>query len=243
MTSQPVQKRTSAHLTGKRTQRPPPSPPQRKTKRRRQGKKPTQAPIQESEEEDLNEDKEYEKIDEPSRVTHLVPALVHASLSDAWIIQPLNPMWFIFDGPSPARHFKRGVPYNEKADFPGYSKPPYNDLTEMEPKDSSLMPFAPVAYRCICDLSLIGFDLIGSSPTFMLSYEQFMNWTQDELQEIEVGKVVTRRRKGRQVNQAEYTTRRIPAPYDRIVSQLLMEEAHGASDADHEAVCRQTYAQ
>lgn len=70
-----------------------------------------------------------------------------------------------------------------------------------------------------------------------------MNWTQDELQEIEVGKVVTRRRKGRQVNQAEYTTRRIPAPYNHIISQLLMEEAHGASDTGHEAVRSQTYVQ
>ena len=158
ITSQPVQRCTSTHLTGKQTQRPPPSPPQCKMKHRRQGKKSTQAPIQESKEEDLNKDEEYEKINEPSWVTHLVPALVHASLLDAWIIQPLTPMWFIFDGPSPARHFKCGIPYNKKAEFPGYSKPPYDDLTETKPKDNSLMPFAPVAYRC---LSLIGFNLIN----------------------------------------------------------------------------------
>ena len=41
-------------------------------------------------------------------------------------------MWFIFDIHIPARHLKRGVLFDEKAEFPPYSKPPYDELTEMD---------------------------------------------------------------------------------------------------------------
>ena len=70
-----------------------------------------------------------------------------------------------------------------------------------------------------------------------------MSWTQDELREIEVGRTQPHRKKGKNPAEPVYTTQMIPAPYDRIISQLLIEEAHGALHSGHEAVRRQTYAQ
>jgi hypothetical protein len=58
-------------------------------------------------------------------------------------------MWFIFDSHSPARHFKRGVPYDAAKDFPGYGKPPYDDITETDQNPVELMPFAPWLYKYV----------------------------------------------------------------------------------------------
>lgn len=144
--SQAVPTRTSTRLAGKRRHELTPSPQKRRPKRRKQAQKsapPDQDP------EDLN----YDKIEDSSLVTRPVAKHVHPSLSNAWVVQPLNPMWFIFDGPTPARQFKRGVPLDETKEYPVYSKPPYEDLTESEPEEGHLMPFAPAAHTYVCSPS------------------------------------------------------------------------------------------
>jgi hypothetical protein len=93
--------------------------------------------------------KEYPPITNPLKVTCPVADEVHPLLSQAWVIHNGNPMWFIFDAHSPARHFKRGVRFQENLDFPGYSEPPYGDLTETDKDPPGLMPFAPWEHKYV----------------------------------------------------------------------------------------------
>jgi hypothetical protein len=86
-------------------------------------------------------------ITDPLVITSPVSRMVHPGLTDAWTVNVGNPMYFIFDCASPARHFKRGVQYRPNLEFPAYSKPPYDDLTETDTPAPGLMPFAPQAVR------------------------------------------------------------------------------------------------
>ena len=68
-----------------------------------------------------------------------------------------------------------------------------------------------------------------------------MNWKQGELRRIEIG--VAKKRRNRIEPEIVYTVKQIPAPYDRIICQLIAEEEHGNIHISHEAVRRQRYAQ
>ena len=139
-------KTTTRKHAGKRA--PPPraanSPPKKK-KKTRKGKKKAPPPPSDSESEEV----EYEDVTDPTKVDGAVLRLVHRRLRQAWVVDNGNPMWFIFDKHSPARHFKRGMSFREGGDFPDYSEPPYDDLTETDGGPSLLMPFTPWAVRCV----------------------------------------------------------------------------------------------
>ena len=138
-------KATARKPTGKRAAPPRAanSPPRKKKKTK--GKKRAPPPPEESESEEVD----YEDITDPAKIDHPVLRLVHRRLKDGWAIDNENPMCFIFDKHSPARHFKRGVSYREKKDFRDYGKPPYDDLTETDGGPSGLMPFTPWAVKCV----------------------------------------------------------------------------------------------
>ena len=59
-----------------------------------------------------------------------------------------------------------------------------------------------------------------------------MSWETDELRPIQVG----------HRESDAYQAREIPAPYDRIVAQLIQEDEHAEEDHGHEALRRQSYA-
>jgi hypothetical protein len=76
-----------------------------------------------------------------------------------------------------------------------------------------------------------------------ISIEQFMAWEKNELRTIQVGKVRSKRVKGKVVNEVTWVEKQIPAPYDRIVAQLIREDEHGKCNRGHEALRRQSYVQ
>jgi len=67
-----------------------------------------------------------------------------------------------------------------------------------------------------------------------------MNWRRGELRTIELGQY--KRRNGSTSQYITYSKYKIPAPYDRIVSQLVAEDKHALDHDSHESRCRQAYA-
>jgi hypothetical protein len=67
-----------------------------------------------------------------------------------------------------------------------------------------------------------------------------MSWSKGDLRTIELGWMTKGR--GKQRREVVFTTFEIPAPYDRIVSQLLAESVHGGRDGGHESCRCQAYA-
>lgn len=121
------------------TSRKPQSPrsPRQPAKKRQKRASPTESEIEEA----------YENTTDPLLVTHPVERLVHESLSESWKVTRGNQMCFIFDAHSPARQFKRGVPFRQNAEYPIYGKPPYDNLTETDEDEPGLMPFSPCNYK------------------------------------------------------------------------------------------------
>jgi len=70
--------------------------------------------------------------------------------------------------------------------------------------------------------------------------KSFMEWEQDELRSV---KISTKKKNGtgtgHKVTTKEY---KIPAPYDRVVAQLSLEDEHARYFNGHEAIRRQSYA-
>jgi hypothetical protein len=67
-----------------------------------------------------------------------------------------------------------------------------------------------------------------------------MAWSKGDLRDIEFGE---RRGRGNSSSQQPVLSKyEIPAPYDRIVSQLIAEDIHGVGYDSHESRRRQTYA-
>jgi len=64
-----------------------------------------------------------------------------------------------------------------------------------------------------------------------------MDWEQGELRNIRV-KPPRRRPGGAQ----DWVDLMIPAPYDRIVAQMISEDCYATIHSEHEAVRRQSYA-
>ena len=92
----------------------------------------------------------YSQVTNPAKVDRPVQKYVHPALALAWTINRKNPMWYIFDGHTPARHFKRDMPYDANKNFPAYGPPPWDDLTENDLSGSdALMPYAPPSYKCV----------------------------------------------------------------------------------------------
>jgi hypothetical protein len=54
-------------------------------------------------------------------------------------------MCFIFDAITPARQFKRGMPYQADAEFPDYGPEPWVDLTESDDPTTGWMPYKPIS--------------------------------------------------------------------------------------------------
>jgi hypothetical protein len=54
-----------------------------------------------------------------------------------------------------------------------------------------------------------------------------MEWTIGELRTIEIKEKVTRRKRGKYVTEHIWKDKKILAPYNRIVAQLLREDEHG----------------
>ena len=146
--------RRSARIAAGQSERAPtaqrPSEVQRKTKKtKKQTKKAKKAPPPAPSPELEEGDPEYGKLVDPSKIRCPVEHIVHPKLSQAWTVQQLNPMWFIFDSCTPARHFKRGVPFDEDQEFPAYGPEPYDDLTETDQPPDGLMPFAPILHTSV----------------------------------------------------------------------------------------------
>jgi hypothetical protein len=148
--------------TGRSQKRPPTSPKTNRTsKKQRKGKKPARSDNAYKTRKSKGSERaatppwmygqeDYADNDDPCLIIEPVASLIHPKLHDAWRINNENPMWFIFDSCSPARHFQRGNVYSDEKEFPDYSEPPYDDLTETdEPDGPGLMQFAPWAYSCV----------------------------------------------------------------------------------------------
>jgi hypothetical protein len=228
---------------------PPPSPPQPRQppkKRRRKTKKA----VSQAEEPISPTSEEYKLTTDALVVTSPVIDMVHGHLSDAWKINVGNPMYFLFDYASPARHFKRGMKYRPNVPFPAYSKAPYDDLTETDCPPPGFMPFAPQLVECVfIDRSLTcKTHTLNSScrTTYLLQCfveeTTFLDWKFQELRRFEQGCLVTNIVDGKKEKSVVWIEQVIPAPYDRIVSQLLLEDAHGKVDSAHEALRRQAFA-
>jgi len=54
-------------------------------------------------------------------------------------------MCFIFDTISPARQFKRGMPFDEDGEFPEYAEEESGNVTETD-DNLGLMPYMPETY-------------------------------------------------------------------------------------------------
>jgi hypothetical protein len=92
-------------------------------------------------------DEEYSAITDPKAITRAVGGLVHEAMGDGWIVHPNRAMACIFDAVNPVRQFKRGMPYDERLDFPEYPSEDCEDLTETDTAPPGWMPFGPKAYR------------------------------------------------------------------------------------------------
>ena len=67
-----------------------------------------------------------------------------------------------------------------------------------------------------------------------------MDWTAGELRTIELGQY--RKRVGHSNSEVRYAPYEVPAPYDRIVNQLIAESVHSQTDLSHESCRRGVYA-
>jgi hypothetical protein len=72
----------------------------------------------------------------------------------------------------------------------------------------------------------------------MVDEDTFLDWMPGELWKVEIWSPQKLRGKVTKVKR-EYE---VPAPYDRIIAQLLAEERHGDHNSGHEALHRQSYA-
>lgn len=80
-------------------------------------------------------------------VTHPVESLVHQALRDAWMINSRLPMAYIFDSVCPARRWRRGMLFDEQADFPEYDPDYPKELTYTNGPPPGWMPFNVKPYR------------------------------------------------------------------------------------------------
>jgi hypothetical protein len=84
---------------------------------------------------------------DPSEVRRPVISLVDPALAAAWKVNQTHNMCFIFDSVSPARRFKRGMVFDEAADFPEDTHD--GDITETDGPDPGWMPVDPGLVGCV----------------------------------------------------------------------------------------------
>ena len=111
--------------------------------------KQREAPPREAEQENWG-DPSPEEVD-PTNVELPIRAVVHRSMGSAWRVNKTLPMCFIFDSISPARRFKRGMPFSdsEKVALPILSDKEVGsgNVTETDGPDPGLMPYAHDPYK------------------------------------------------------------------------------------------------
>ena len=73
-----------------------------------------------------------------------------------------------------------------------------------------------------------------------LTLSQFESWTPGELHEVLYHS--SRQRPGKSRPDVKWIPHLVPAPYDRIISQLLCEANHAEINSSHESLCRGVYA-
>ena len=79
----------------------------------------------------------------PANITRPISTAIHPNLMSAWRINQALPMHFLFDSTSPARQFKRGMPFDEDKEFPEYDDGDPGDITETDVPPDGLMPYMP----------------------------------------------------------------------------------------------------
>jgi hypothetical protein len=221
----------------------PTGPPRKKRKQTRKKKSPPPPPKNPD-----SSDEEFNATD-PLTITAPVREMVHPCLADAWKVNVGNPMHFIFDTASPARHFKRGMKYRPQLAFPAYGNPPYDDLTETDCPPPGFMPFAPQEVECVIPYLPPMHNLLTPHSFCSSNYNlrcpineaTFMKWEFQELRQFQQGHSASRIVDGKVVEEVAWVEQFIPAPYDRILSQLLYEDAHAEIDGAHEALRRQAF--
>ena len=211
-------------------------------------------PTEEEEQKDISPqetDSGGSEVPSPVKITPAyfdgpVQKLVHRSLTSAWRINDKLPMCFAFDSISPARRFKRDMPFSSKADFPilGEEEEPGN-VTETDVDGPGLMPYAHNPYRYAAIAAILYGTLTPWARTrfafrYALAADSFMNWRAGELRTVELGQ--WRKRRGVASQEIYFTSYQIPAPYDRLVSQLTAEQVHADSHDSHESRRRGVYA-
>ena len=87
-------------------------------------------------------------VTDPAKVKQPILHLIDPALVAAWDINTDHEMCFIFDAISPARRFKRGMVFNEDADFPQDTCD--GDITETDGPDPGWMPVNPRVVGCVC---------------------------------------------------------------------------------------------
>ena len=89
----------------------------------------------------------YNATTNPSEVDQPVVDHVHENLSKAWKINRSHPMCFVFDLVNPARRFARGMPYDDRLEFPDADRDQGN-VTETDVDDGiGLMPIRPAQVK------------------------------------------------------------------------------------------------
>jgi hypothetical protein len=88
----------------------------------------------------------YPQVKDPSKVDRPIEEEIHENLSTAWKVDTGHQMCYIFDTISPARQFKRGMPFDDDKEFADYAPEPWEDLTDTDNEETGWMPFKPVKH-------------------------------------------------------------------------------------------------
>ena len=86
-------------------------------------------------------------VTDPKKVRRPIPHLVSPALAAAWSIHQNHDMCFILDAVSPARRFKRGMVFDDQADFPQDTCD--GDITETDGPTPGWMPVDPDLAKCV----------------------------------------------------------------------------------------------
>lgn len=89
---------------------------------------------------------EYAAVTNVERVNSPVLSLVHKRMRNAWIINPLHPMWLIFDVTSPVRTSKVDMPFDKNTDLPAYDSDEADSLAKVDDEPTGPVPYVPTDY-------------------------------------------------------------------------------------------------
>ena len=191
------------------------------------------------------QDAPYEQTTDVEQVKRPVGEHVHKNLALGWKINQRFPMCYIFDAVLPSRQFDSTKLFNKDEEPAEYGSDP-NDIADIDcAAGDGLMPYEAWNFEYVTSAILRCLQAIQCnnfrSPHFVkceITERNFLWWRPDELRPIEVG--VLENIDGKPV--PVYGTVHIPAPYDRILAQLLAEIEHGTKCTGLESRRRQTFA-